>query len=851
MKNIKSLVTFLVLITSLFSFSQQKPQAQKVKVTGKVIEKSTNQPLEYASVYAQNTKNPSAVSGGMTDAKGEFSFEVPAGVYYIKIEFLGFKTVEFKDKAIDSNTNLGVIAVVEDSKQLDEVVIVAEKAAVEIKLDKKVYNVGKDMTVKGGTASDVLDNVPSVSVDVDGNVSLRGNENVKILIDGKPSGMIGVNVAQALKQLPADAIEKVEVITNPSSRYEAEGGAGIVNIVLKKGKNQGINGSVTGTVGYPENYNLTGNFNFRGENFNFFTNLGYNNSTSPGNYLRNSEYTTPSPGSPTYIEETRENDRERRGKNNNFGLEWYLTKSLSWTNSVGFSKNEGGNPEDVNYYNYDANRELMYIRNRYNDQTNENDNLNFSSNITKNFKKEGHKLTADFSVSGNHDNDISIIKETIVGSSAAPEITGTINFQKQNRTLAQTDYVLPIGKGQFEAGYKGDFSDMLTDYKVEEDIDPAVGPGSGIVNEDLTNKLNYKEKINAVYSQYGRKIGKFSYLAGLRFEDSNIDINLLTTNEFNNKKYNNLFPSLFLTYELGGKSSVSVNYSKRINRPRGRLINPFSSYSSDIAYFKGNPDLDPSMTNAFDIGYMKQWDKLTLTTSVYLNHTENSFQFVQRESGKYAVTVVDGTDIVDPNTGEIIVIGGPDIRIPVIETTPINLATEYRGGFEFTLNYTPYKWWKLNGNFNFFRNETQGDYTYVNYLGETVVQDFNNIAFTWFTRVTSRVTLPYAIEWQTNVTYNAPQENAQGKSLGVASANLAFSKDVLKDKGTVTLNVNDLFNSRKRIFDSNLPSAITHTEMQGRERQINLSFTYRFNKKKTDKDRQPKNAGEGEDFIGG
>ncbi|HSD13854.1 MAG TPA: outer membrane beta-barrel family protein [Flavobacterium sp.] len=680
MKKINALVTFLVLLTTLFSFAQQRPQGQKVKVTGKVTEKSSGQPLEYASVYVQNIKNPSMVSGGMTDAKGEFSFDVPVGVYYIKIEFLGFKTVEFKDKAINADTNLGVIPVAEDSKQLDEVVIVAEKAAVEIKLDKKVYNVSKDMMVKGGTASDVLDNVPSVSVDVDGNVSLRGNENVKILIDGKPSGMIGVNVAQALKQLPADAVEKVEVITNPSSRYEAEGGAGIVNIVLKKGKNQGINGSVTGTVGYPENYNLTGNFNFRGENFNFFTNLGYNNSTSPGNYLGNSHYLDPEIGAPTYIDEIRENDRERRGKNNNFGLEWFLTKSLSWTNSVGFSKNDGGNPENVNYYNYDENHELIDIRNRYNDQTNESDNLNFSSNITKNFKKEGHKLTADFSVSGNHDDDLSIITESTVGSTATPVITGTTNYQKQSRTLAQTDYVLPIGKGQFEAGYKGDFSNLVTDYSVEEGIGPDQGQGSGTINTNLTNKLNYKESINAVYSQYGSKIGKFSYLAGLRFEDSDIDINLLTTNEFDNKKYNNLFPSVFLTYEIGEKSSVSVNYSKRINRPRGRLINPFSNYSSDISYFKGNPDLDPSMTNAFDIGYMKQWDKLTLTTSAYINHTENSFQFIRRESGED----VDG--------------------IPVIETTPINLATEYRGGLEFTLNYTPYKWWKLNGNFNFFRN---------------------------------------------------------------------------------------------------------------------------------------------------
>lgn len=825
MKKIHSFLLIIFFGITQLTFAQQKTQIQKIKVTGKVIEKSSNQPLEYASIFAQNTQNPSLVSGGMTDAKGEFGFEVPPGSYYIKIEFLGFKTIEFKDKAINSNTNLGVIAVSEDAKQLDEIVIVAEKSTVEIKLDKKVYNVGKDMIVKGGTASDVLDNVPSVSVDVDGNVSLRGNESVRILIDGKPSGMIGVNVAQALKQLPADAVEKVEVITNPSSRYDAEGGGGIVNIILKKGKNQGINGSVTGTLGNPQNYGLTGNFNFRGENFNFFTNLGYNNSVSPGNFLRNSEYTTPNPGSPKYIDEIRNNDRERKGKNSNFGLEWFLTESLTWTNSIGFSKNDGGNPENVNYYNYDENHSLINIRNRFNNQTNESDNVNFASNVTKKFTKEGHKLTADFSVSGNHDNDLSLISESTLGSTILPVITGTTNNQKQRRTLAQTDYILPIGKGQFEAGYRGDFSNLLTDYSVEENIDP--NTNTGTINPNLTNKLEYIEKINAIYSQYGAKSGKFSYLAGLRFEDSNIDINLLTTNDFNNKKYNNFFPSVFLTYELGQKSTISLNYSKRINRPRGRLINPFSNYSSNIAYFKGNPDINPSLTNALDLGYMKQWNKLTLTTSAYLNQTENSFQFIQRETGDF----VDG--------------------IPVIETTPINLATEYRAGFEFTLNYNPFKWWKLNGNFNFFRNETQGNYTYINYLDEVIIQNFDNVAFTWFTRISSKITLPYAIDWQTNATYNAPQTNAQGTSLGVLSANLAFSKDILKDKATIALNVNDLFNSRKRIFDSNLPSAMTHTEMQGRERQINLSFTYRFNKKKTDKERQPKTGGEGEDFVGG
>ena len=340
--------------------------------------------------------------------------------------------------------------------------------------------------------------------------------------------------------------------------------------------------------------------------------------------------------------------------------------------------------------------------------------------------------------------------------------------------------------------------------------------------------MEYKENVNAFYAQYGSKINKFSYFLGLRFEDSNIEVNSLTANNYNTKKYNNLFPSATLNYEFSESSSFSLSYSKRINRPRGRFLNPISTLSSNINIFQGNPDIDPSLTDAIDLGYLKKWNKVTFNTSAYINITNDSFQFIRRESGLF----VDG--------------------VPVIVSTPINLAKEYRAGFEFNLNYSPYKWWRLNGNFNAFRNETQGDYSYVDYLGNTIKQNFDNIALTWFTRISSKVTLPYKIDWQTNGTYNAPQTTAQGKILGVASMNLAFSKDILKDKGTIALNVSDVFNSRKRIMDTNLPNLVSsHSEMQWRERQIMLSFTYRFNKQKSERDKQPKREENGDgDFMG-
>jgi hypothetical protein len=251
MKNIKFFLTLALLLSTLLNYSQQKPEGKKVKVTGKVIEKGTNQPLEYSTISLINPTTNKVTAGGITDAKGDFSFDATPGVYNVKVEFISFKPTEIKAKTIKENTNLGTIALQDDSTKLDEVVVRSEKTTVEIKLDKKVYNVGKDLMVKGGTVSDVLDNIPSVAVSVEGTISLRGNENVKILIDGKPSSAININ--EALRMIPADAIDKVEVITNPSARYDAEGGGGLLNIVLKKGKTKGLNGTFIGTTGVPDN----------------------------------------------------------------------------------------------------------------------------------------------------------------------------------------------------------------------------------------------------------------------------------------------------------------------------------------------------------------------------------------------------------------------------------------------------------------------------------------------------------------------------------------------------------------------------------------------------------------------
>lgn len=809
---------FFFLVSALISFAQ----APKFTVTGKVVDKDFNQPLEYATIVFKKPGQTQPLAGGITDSKGEFSIEVTVGTYDVFVEFISYKTTQLKQQKIISNINLGTIGLVEDTQQLAEVEIRAERTSVEMKLDKKVYNVGQDLMVKGGTVSDVLDNVPSISVDAEGTISLRGNENVRVLIDGKPSGLAGINVADALRLLPADAIEKVEVITNPSARYDAEGGAGLINIILKKGKIQGWNGVLTLNTGEPDNHGISANVNYKTKHANFFTTQGLNYRDNPGNFLFDTEYLNPDGSTQRFINERRNTQRIRKSYNGNFGVELFLGKNTTWTNTITYSKNKGVDYSDVNFFNLNANGEQTGVRSRRNSEDSPSQNVELATNLIHKFKKDGHQLVIDALISDNTDNEFSRIWD----SSPLINNQRVFNDQSQKRSFASLDYVLPIGENsRFEAGYRGDFTENLTNFVLEEFIN-----NNWTNNTNFSNLFEYKEKVNALYTQFGSKISKkMNFLAGLRWEDSNIDVNQLTTNDLNKKRYSNFFPSFFLNYEFDEMESATISYSRRIQRPRGRFLNPFSDISSNVNIFRGEPDLDPSFTHAIDLGYLKRFDKLTLNASAYFNYTEQPFQFIRRESG---ILNEDG--------------------VPILFTGPVNVGNNKRMGFEVTFNYSPFKWWKINNNYNFFRNETNGDFTYNGVNNEVKTINLDVVAFTWFARLNSKITLPGKVDWQTNITYNAPEKTAQGKTFGIAAMNLAFSKDVLKDKATVAFNISDVFNSRRRIFSAEVPDVLrSYSDVQWRVRQFTLSLTYRFNQKKNEKERQPRRQeSDGGEYMG-
>lgn len=786
MNKINQILMLFLLLYSLPGWAQQSVQ---INVKGKVMMENTKQPLQYAGISLRATTDPQLIKTAVTDSGGFFTVTIPPGRYDIKIESIAYQPQIFKDRVLLNATDLGNILLKEDVKMLKAVDVVGEKSNVELKLDKKIFNVGKDLVTKGGSANDILNNVPSVNVDASGGVSLRGNGNVRVLINGKPSMLTQNN---GLEQIPAALIEKVEVITNPSAGYEAQGSAGIINIILKKNASAGFNASLQVGVGNPANYNTNVNASYKTEKLNLFSNIGYRYRNAFGDDKIFQQAVTN--GTATNSEQYNKQGRNDDQYNFYFGGDYYVNAKNTLTGSYYRGRLMNTDTTSYNYHYYHGNRMLDSTVFRFENYKEPQIFNQLELNYVKTFNKKDQKWSTNLRYDFWNDDENQDIRQqkAFPGGTVSTHLLSR-DIESSNDIYLQSDFVSPVGKdAKLQFGLRADLRAIRSDYQASAD---------GVSLQAFTNKLKYDENLYSGYLQYGGKIKHFNYQLGLRAEGSVIRI-ADRTGVFNrDKQYLNLFPTAHFTYALSETSDLQLSYSRRINRPKFWQLNPFAGLSDTRNLVVGNPDLDPMYTNSFELAFLKRWGKLTLNPSVYVQHTTNYFQYILKRQQ-------DGSFV------EI----------------PVNLDQENRFGAELNTSYNPFSWWRLSVDFNYYRYTQRGRFE---------AQDYTAGDQTWFTRIGSRMKFPSSLSVEYTFNYQGSNVDIQSVNKAQYRANLGVGKDFFKDKVSLVFAVNN-------IFDSQRATRITTTERyrleatyRGIGRQINLNLIYRFNRKKEDKDRVP------------
>jgi len=785
-----------ILLQAFFTLylNAQVDENKKYSVQGVVIDEK-GKPISYSNILLYNLVDSVQVSATATDEKGKFGFSVIPGSYFLKISFLSYEEKVVQDISISNkDVDIGSVSLQASPKVLSEVVVTSEKKLMELQLDKRVYNVSQDVSNIGANASEILENIPSVTVDVDGNVSLRGSQGVRILIDGKPSALTGIRSTDALRNLQGAMIDRIEVITNPSSRYDAEGETGIINIVLKKNKTRGFNGNFTGTAGYPSYFSGAYSINYRTQKMNLFSSFGTNYRKNKGEGFSTQQYK----GSDTSFIYNQTSNRTREDFSFELmtGIDYYLNTNTTLTGSFLIDAGKENNLNKILYQDYDGSGQLINNTLRIDDETAKERDTEVSLGLRKKFPGNNDKeWTTDFKwINSGETESSDYVQDDMIGGGKLVQRSG--NPAYEDNILLQTDYVSSFGKdGKFETGFKGTIRKIRNEYLVEEQTNG----GTWVTLPGFDNNMEFTEKVYAAYGMIGNTIKKFSYQVGLRGELTDIRTGLTKTNEINTRSYFNLFPSGSFSYELSDINSLQLSYSYRINRPNFRNLTPFADFSDPRVFFVGDPNLDPEYSHSLEASNLTDWKKGSVLAGVYYRHKKG---------------VIERIRILDTLTG-------------ITNIIPINLSTQNDFGLEFTIYITATDWWKLNGSFNFFKSNATGEYNDDVLESETV---------SWTGRGVSRMTFFKKLDFQASINYQSPRNNTQGKELSTYSIDLGLAKDVFKEKATLTLNVRDLMNSRRRRSIVDLPDYYSSSNNLWRPRQINLTLNFRINQQKIERD---------------
>ncbi|REJ83809.1 MAG: TonB-dependent receptor [Bacteroidetes bacterium] len=755
-----------------------------VQISGKVIDSLSADPIPYATVALFQSGSTRLLNGTTTDEKGRFILQSEISSVYLEISFIGFEKKTLLDLPVrEGNIDLGEITLKADQVNLSEVQVTGERSSMEFKLDKRVFNVGKDISSSGMSALEVLNRVPSVNVDIEGRISLRGNTGVQILINGKPS-VLADESSNALGTLTSDMIESIEVITNPSAKYEAGGTSGIINIILKKEEKKGFNGSVSVNTGIPDNHSVGVSMNRRTENFNFFTQfgLGYRSLPTENESLSRNLLDGSS------IESEGLEYRNEKFYNITLGTDYHINdwNVLTLSGSFAFEDEEQPSETKIRVFNGNTQPETAYTRTEQ--TTASNPKYQYDLQYKKQFENhEDHVFlfSALGSFFGKEQSSEFINQSTASGSVPSNQETGTSFFERD--FSYKLDYTNPLSRiFKIEAGAMYDSRDVGNDYEVF-DLLPG---GIREIDSSLSNNFDYVQRVLGIYGTGSYEGEKWGLKFGLRMENTDLSTLLENTGQENKQQYTDLFPTIHSSYKFSKRFSAQAGYSKRIFRPRLWDLNPFFNIRNNFNIRRGNPELESEYADSYELTGVFILEKASLNASVYHLYTSN---------------VIERITLYENNVSIV---------------TPENIGKRNQTGIE------------LNGKYNFSNKVSiNGDFNYGWFSrdGRFEGQDFSFNGEKWTMRMTGRFKLPGDLEAEMSGEYQSGFETIQGETSAFAFADFGLRKKIMKGKIVINFAVSDVFSSRIR------ENTVQHPEynlydFSKRGRFTTLGLSYSFGK---------------------
>ena len=779
------LALFIILPSLIFS---QKKNNPLYTISGKILDASTKLPLEDATILFKNIDSNQVKCGGITNRKGKFSIEVEKGTYNASVEFLSYQTKILNVSSIARDLNIGTIELELDTEFLKEIEIIGEKSTIAFKHSKVIYTVGKDISSNGGVATDILNNIPLVSVDPNGSITLRGFDTPTVLINGKTSSLSKTDV---LKTIPASSIETIEVLTNPGGKYKASS-AGIINIILKKGKDNGLNSSITVAGGYKDYYGGMLTLNHKSKKVNFFTNASYfhRNPIKEASYENeyfNNVITT------SFLNENSTNNSKDKGFYSTIGADFFVSEKATLSTSLNYSSinNRALTITDTDIL--DASKNIIENNLRKHVGNFDDEIFEFLIDYEQLFKKEGQKLTAYFKVT----NDNEIYNNTITNSN-------TLNFTNEDyiedNTLKNNEvsinFTSPIGKNStYGFGYLGEFGKVPFSY----------------IGTSNNNFIDYTEDVHAVFVEFENEREKFYYGISLRAEFLTSKINYKTLNTKLDKTFDNFVPSVYLEYSFSDSKSLSLAYNRAIERPNYSRLQPFEQKYSETSSYIGNPNLNPMNKDNATLTYSYYGNKLTVVTSLFFNRYNDFWQDVTYETGEQ----ING--------------------INKIITTPVNLGKVDISGISLTTILKATNQLNFTASANIYNYDQSGTFNIINEANQNIIIDYNQASINGSFSLLTQLKIPKVFNFQTTIKHTSISKGPVSTRKAYTYANAAINKDLLKKEASISLTVDDIFLSNKTDRDRFDNNYFSKSLIQNKYRTIILSFTYRFNQSKKDR----------------